>query len=259
MPDVNTGAEGVVETQTQDTPAADTAVVAEPAAPEWDGDWSKVGEQPWYKSLPDTARTHLDKRLADADQASKRAEFLDRMFQADDSVAALMKELEASKAERGTLAKALDTAKFEHTKLTETYTSAQQRLAEMEADRAFDAMAAKYPDIFKDVYYKDAEKSELEDKGAYMKFIALLEKGLPEEDAAKYARLELPQGAQAASAPATPPRPAERTVEVPKSVRAASIPGNSASTTVPAIKPDEDIDKALASAKAKAALEDGVR
>lgn len=257
MPDVNTGAEGVVETQTQDTPAAAPVVVAEPAAPEWDGDWSKVGEQPWYKSIPDTARGHIEKRMADADQASKRAEFLDRMFQADDSAAALLKELEASKAERETLAKALDTEKSERTKLTETYTSAQQRLAEMEADRAFDAMAAKHPDIFKDVYYKDAEKTELEDKGAFMKFMNLLQKGLSEEDAAKYARLELPQGAQAA--PAAPPRPAERAVEVPKSVRAASIPGNSASTTVPNIKPDEDIDKALASAKAKAALEDGVR
>lgn len=260
MPDQNTGAEGVVDTQTQDTSTTDTTVEAASAsAPEWDGDWSKVSDQAWYKSLPDSARTHLDKRLSEYEEKANRADFLDRMFKADDSAAALLSDLDHHKAQLASLQKALDSEKAERTKASEGLTSAQQRLAEIEADRAYDAMAAKYPDIFADVYYKDDAKTDLEEKGAYMTFLNLLQRGLSEDQAAKYARLELPAQVAGPTKPTAPARPAERAVEVPKGVRAATIPGNSASTTIPSIKADEDIDKAIAAAREKARLEDGAR
>lgn len=237
-----------------------------PAAPEWDGDFGTLADQEWFKAIPESARTHIASKAVEAaeakEQAAKateRAAFLDKLFEADDAVVTLKTELEKAHGERASLQAALDAATKEKGDLETKYQTISAQMAEAEADRAFEVMKAKYEDIFADVYYKDEAKTELEDKGAYMTFVDLLSKGVPEEKAAKLARAELPQGARpAAPAPKAPERPAVRPVTVPKAVAAATPAGNSASTTKQIIPRDMPLADAMRLARQKAEEEDGL-
>jgi hypothetical protein len=257
MPPENTApVEGAPVVEPTAEPVAEVAA----PAPEWDGDFATLGEQEWFKAIPESARTHISAKAEEAKAAAERASFLDKLFESDDAVAALRTELEQSKTERSSLQAALDAATKEKGDLSEKYQTVAQQMAEIEADRAFEVMQAKYQDIFADVYYKDEAKTELEDRGAYMTFVDLLAKGIPEEKAARLARAELPAG-QAATAPpakAAPARPAERPVTLPKAVAAASPGGNSPSATHRVIPKDADIDVAMQMAREKAAVEDGL-
>ena len=248
----DTTAEPVVAT------GAETTAVETPT--EWDGDFSTLDKQPWWESIPEGARTKLSSTHEELTKATERASYLDRLFQSDDAVTALRADLEAKTAELDGLKKSLGDVTAERDKLRTDHTTASERLAEIEADREFDRLEAKYPDIFKDVYYKDEAKTELEQKGAFMLFMELREKGFDEERAARLARAELPAGgtpAAPAAAPAAPVRPAPRDVKVPPSVAAATPGGNAPSRTVK-YERDEDIDVVMAKAKRAAAEEDGL-
>lgn len=248
-------------------PTAET--VETPAAPEWDGDFSTLDKQEWFTAIPEKARTHITSKAAEAaeakEQATKateRASFLDKLFASDDAVVALQAELEKERGERVSLQAALEAATKEKGDLEQRYKTVSEQVREAEADRAFETMQAKYPDIFADVHYKDEAKTDLEDKGAFMAFMDLLSRGVPEEKAAKLARAELASTtapAQAAApAPKAPERPATRPTTIPKAVAASTPGGNNATTTARIIPKDMPIEEAMQIARQKALEEDGL-
>lgn len=234
---------------TDETPAAD-AVVDAPASTDttsteapapWDGDFAKADTQPWWKDVPETDRAHFTRVRDEHQKATERAAYLDRLFNSDDATAELRKEVEARNTELATLKQSLEALGTESTGYRDRATALEARIADQEADADFRATEAKYPDIFKDVYYTDAEKTKLADKGAYMRFVKLCEAGWDREEAATAARTLLPKttGTEpAVTAPA--PLPKTRDVVVPPSIAGATPGGNSPSAVVSAQEANED-------------------
>lgn len=248
---------------TEDTvvPVVETTT-SEPAAPvEWSGDFDALTDDiPWWKGVPETARTHFTSLREKAQEAEGRASYLDKLFESDDAVTSVRAELATKEAELASLKEALSAAETKHGEVEARYKSAAEQLADIEEERAFDRLKTTYPDIFNDLHYKDAEKKEIDDsKGAWLKFAKLLQAGIPEEEAAIMARAFLPTGANPAAGapvqPAPPPR-TEREVEVPLAVRAATPGGSNPATTVRG-DATESIEEAHARLARLAALEEG--
>lgn len=211
-----------------DTPVADAP------APEWDGAWGTLDAQDWWKAVPESARGHLSKIHEEREAERTRASYLDGLFQSDDAQAALMKEAADAKAELATLQASLETVRGEARTNAERATTLEARIAEQAADAAYDALAAKYKDIFDDYDPKD------ETKGAYTRFVKLIASGWSEEDAAQAARALLPAGAPAAPVVAAPPK--ERDVKPPPSIAAANSGGNTPSAVTSIRDANEDFD-----------------
>lgn len=240
------GAEGV------EGGAADTGSGAGTgAAPEWDGSKDTLEAQPWWSTVPEGARSHLTKTWDDLAAATVKADMVAKLLDSDDAVAELRAQLQTKDTEFATLKAALDKATAE---VGEYRTKAEQEAAraeDIEADREFDRLEAKYPDIFKDVYYTDAEKKEVDpSKGAFPRFLALRKAGWSEEDAATAASTLVPKVAAQPAEPA----PRER-APVPASIKATSQPGNSAATVVDG-KSTMSYEQAMRKLKAEAEREE---
>lgn len=247
-------------------PTEDTVVPAEgttpiePAAPvEWSGDFDALTDDiPWWKGVPETARTHFTSLREKAQEAEGRASYLDKLFESDDAVTSVRAELATKEAELASLKEALSAAEAKHGEVESRYKSVAEQLADIEEERAFDRLKSTYPDIFNDIHYKDAEKKEIDDsKGAWLKFGKLLQAGIPEEEAAIMARAFLPAGATTTPGQPAPPPRTERAVEVPLAVRAATPGGSNPATTVRG-DTNESIEEAHARLARLAALEEGI-
>jgi hypothetical protein len=164
MPDIETAVAA---------PVADAPVVTGDgaSAPEWDGtDWSALDKQPWWASVPESARKHITSAHEERTIAKERGDYLDRLFTADDD--SVRRDLVAAQNEAKSLKEAL--------------AGIEARAAEEEEDREYDRLAAKYADIWADIH--PDEKGELQQKGAYVKFVKLLQSGFDEDEAAAMAR-----------------------------------------------------------------------
>lgn len=216
-----------IETAVFDSPVADAPV--SDAAPEWDGaDWSALDKQPWWSQVPESARKHITSAHEERTIAKERGDYLDRLFTADDD--SVRRDLVASQNEAKSLKEALN--------------GIEARAAEEEEDREYDRLAAKYADIWADVHLDD--KGELQQKGAYAKFVKLLQSGFDEDEAAAMARTAMVPKAT----PTTPAAQAKtRVVEVPKSIANAGRGGNNPSATMNAKEAGEDLAQRAARLK----------
>jgi hypothetical protein len=201
------------------------------AAPEsWDGAIDTLLTQPW---VPEDARPHLEKHLAAHQDVSRRRDFFEQVFAADDRTAELTKRLETTNSELASLKEAFGQA-------TEKVSSYETREAEVDGDRQLADWRGKYPDIF-------TEKDESDDTTwhrAWEHFYKLIDAGYPEERAAQMARVYLPD-TSVASTPAAPAPPRERVVEVPAAVRAASRGSASPSVTVNSAEANENLESRI--------------
>jgi len=208
-------------------------VASEPAPPEWDGDINSLASQPW---VPEGARQHLSRHLEDFTLTRTRADFLARMFEADDANAEVSKEVDSLRKALGDLTQERDGLRGE----LDTY---RQQVTEIEEDREYDRLKSAYPDIFDDC--RADEKNPEAFTGAWPMMLDLMVRGYDEETAARLARSLLPAAAPAASVAAAPaPAQSERrTVQVPPSVAAASRGGNNPSSTVNAAEANENFEQ----------------
>lgn len=220
-----------VDTEATESVASEPTA-SEPAAASWDGSIDSLVTQPW---VPEEAREHLNKHIEDYTLTRTRADFLHRMFDADDRTAELAKELE-------TLRQAMSTASKERDDWKSKATSYESRIAEVEDDREFDRLKSAYPDIYDDCRPDDKNPDAF--TGAWPMMLDLMVRGYDEETAAKMARTFLPASA---SAPAPEPAPAaapqQPTKQLPPSIRAASRGGNNPSATVNAAEANETFDQ----------------
>lgn len=218
-----------VDTEATESVASEP-VASEPAAASWDGSLDSLVTQPW---VPEDAREHLNKHIEDYTLTRTRADFLHRMFDADDRTAELAKELE-------TLRQAMGTASKERDDWKSKATNYESRITEVEDDREFDRLKSAYPDIYDDC--RPDGKTPDAFTGAWPMMLDLMVRGYDEETAAKMARTFLP-----ASAPAPEPTqaaaPAQPTRQLPPSIRAASRGGNNPSATVNASEANETFDQ----------------
>lgn len=225
-----------VETETTEPVATEAPAVEatpEPAAveapPEWDGDINSLVSQPW---VPESARAHLSRHLEEVESARTRADFLTRMFDADDANAEVSKELESLRKSLGDLTQERDGLRGE----LDTY---RQQVMEIEEDREYDRLKAAYPDIFDDC--RTDEKNPDAYTGAWPMLLDLMVRGYDEDTAARLARSLLPA---APAAPAAPQAQSERRqVQVPPSVAAASRGGSNPSSTVNAAEANENFEQ----------------
>jgi hypothetical protein len=199
------------------------------AAPEWDGsDWSALDKQPWWSQVPESARKHITAAHEERTSAKERSDYLDRLFTADDD--SVRRDLVAAQTEAKSLKEAL--------------AGIEARTAEEAEDREYERMSAKFADIWSDIH--PDEKGELQQKGAYVKFVKLLQSGFDEDEAAAMARavmINKPAATEAGAAAATTAAaPAKtREVQIPKAIANASKGGNNPSATINAKEAGEDL------------------
>lgn len=214
----------------------DTAPDAAPAeaSPSWDGSLDSLANQPW---VPEDAREHLTRHLDDYASTRTRADFLSRMFEADDRASEIYKELES-------LRQAMDAASKERDEWKGRATEYETRFAEVEDDREFERLKAAHPDIYADCH-EDANNPE-GFTGAWPMLLDLMVRGYDEATAAKLARAMIsaetnaPSSSTQVEAP-VPASPPQKTL--PPSVRAASRGGNNPSATVNAAEANESFDQ----------------
>lgn len=238
--------EGAVETAASDTPVESFA--EEAPATDWDGELESLVKQPW---VPDSARQHLERHLDDYATTRTRADFLHRMFEADDRTAELTKELES-------LRQAMDSASRERDEWKGKASQYETRMTEVEDDREFERLKAAYPDIYEDC--RPDEKNPDSYAGAWPMFLDLAVRGYDEETAAKLARALLPAtSANQAPAVASTPAPTstKREVQLPPSVLAASKGGNNPSSTVNASEANENFEQRVRRMMAEAREREG--
>lgn len=220
-----------VDTEATESVASEPTA-SEPAAASWDGSIDSLVTQPW---VPEEAREHLNKHIEDYTLTRTRADFLHRMFDADDRTAELAKELE-------TLRQAMSTASKERDDWKSKATSYESRITEVEDDREFDRLKSAYPDIYDDCRPDDKNPDAF--TGAWPMMLDLMVRGYDEETAAKMARTFLPASASApAPEPAPAAAPSQPTKQLPPSIRAASRGGNNPSATVNAAEANETFDQ----------------
>lgn len=252
MPDniVNTTGAESVDTGSVDTSSTEGGG----ASVEWDGDFDKLSDDiPWWKGVPETARGHITGLRSKLAEAEERSTYLDKLFESDDQVAVLRAEMGTKDTELASLKQALAAAETGRAEFETKAQEAAAKLAEVEDERAFDALRSRYPDIFSDLRYLDAEKKEIDvENGAWVKFGKLLQANIPEEEAAELARHYLPKTEGAA-----PAKPAERPVQVDPAVRAATAGGSNAATTVRG-DTNESLEEAHARIARQAALEEAM-
>lgn len=234
------------------TPPSDAGAPAGDAATEWDGaDWSALDKHPWWKAVPESARGHITKAHEERTAAKTRSDYLDRLFTADDD--SVRRDLETTQKEREEIRKERDSLK-------ESLAGIEARSAEESSEREFTRLEAKFPDIFAD-HHADPEKpGELLPKGAYVKFVKLLQAGETEDDAALMARAVMVNkravAADAKTEPAAAPQAKVRDVKPPPSIAQAGKGGNNPSTATNAKEANETIDQRLRRVRREAEEED---
>ena len=206
-------------------PTADSA-----PAPDWDGSLDSLVSQAW---VPDSAREHLSRHLEDYESTRTRADFLHRLFEADDRTAEMAKELD-------TLRQAMSAREQELNDWRTRASTYEEQIREVEEDREYDRLKSEYPDIFEDC--RADEKDPENFTGAWPMFLDLTVRGYDEATAAKLARALLP-----ATSTTTPSAPAvaeqRREVALPPSIKAASRGGNNPSSTINAAEANESFDQ----------------
>lgn len=220
-----TGADTPVESVESTEPAESGA-----SSSEWDGSIESLVSQPW---VPEAAREHLSRHLDDYTSTRTRADFLHRLFEADDRTADMARELE-------TLRQAMSAAEKERDEWRGKASTYEEQFREVEEDREYDRLKNAYPDIFDDCQQDEQNPENF--KGAWPMFLDLTVRGYDEETAAKLARAMLPAPAPTAGA-AVESTPAKRDVAIPPSVKAASRGGNNPSSTVNAAEANESFDQ----------------
>jgi hypothetical protein len=223
--EASAGADTPVESVESAEPADSSS-----AAQDWDGSLESLVNQPW---VPETARSHLERHLDDYTTTRTRADFLHRLFEADDRTADMARELD-------TLRQAMSAAEKERDEWRGKASTYEEQFREVEEDREYDRLKNAYPDIFEDCHAD--EKNPEEFKGAWPMFLDLTVRGYDEETAAKLARAMLPATAPMAGASAES-APTKRDVAIPPSVKAASRGGNNPSSTVNAAEANETFDQ----------------
>jgi hypothetical protein len=223
-------------TDVVETPAADPVV----EAPAWDEKPETLEAQDFYKALPEKARAHLSELREEARVAKERATYLDRIFNSDDATAELQKVIAARDTELAGLKQSLEALGAESTGYRDRATALEQRIADAEEDREYERLSTTFKDIHDD--FKEAAEGA-EASGAWAKFITLLNKGIPEEEAALVARALLPKVEPAVVA--APAKPATREVKPPPGVAAASKGGNTPQAVVSLKEANEDFETRL--------------
>lgn len=221
-----TGADTPVESVESAEPAESSS-----AASEWDGSLESLVNQPW---VPETARSHLEKHLDDYTTTRTRADFLHRLFEADDRTADMARELE-------TLRKAMSAAEKERDEWRGKASTYEEQFREVEEDREYDRLKNAYPDIFEDCQQDENNPDDF--KGAWPMFLDLTVRGYDEETAAKLARAMLPAAAAPTAVAPVESAPTKRQVELPPSIKAASRGGNNPSSTINAAEANETFDQ----------------
>lgn len=190
---------------------------------EWDGAWDSLDKQPWWSTVPETARGHFQKYHEERDA-------LNRLLDADDATAELRKGLSAKESELEGLKKSLGEHTEKLTAAEKRAQAAEDRLRDMEHDAEFSRLEKEYPDIFADVHYTDEAKTEIDaTKGAFPKFVSLVSKGVDPAEAAVMARAFLPQKPPEVVVKEVPPK--TRDVTPPPAVTAATPGGNNPAST----------------------------
>ena len=220
---------GASDENNQDTNAAPPS--------EWDGAWATVDKQPWWASVPESARGHFSK-------INEERDALTRLLDADDATAELRKTLATKDSELSGLKKSLEEHGGKLTAAEKRAAEAEAKLADVEWDTTYDRLQKQYPDIFEDVYYTNDEKTELDPaKGAFVKFAKLIKQGIKPEEAATMARAFLPAKTPEVVIKEVPPK--TRDVKPPASVVAATAGGNNPASTA-GMKANESFNDALA-------------
>lgn len=209
-------------------PEVTEPVASEAAPPEWDGDIQSLSQQPW---VPEGARQHLERHLEDFTLTRTRADFLARMFEADDANAEVSKEVESLRKALGDLTSERDGLRGE----LDTY---RQQVTEIEEDREYNRLKGAYPDIFDDC--KVDEKNPDAYTGAWPMLLDLMVRGYDEDTAVRLARSLIPSQQTSTPAPVATER---RSVQVPPSVAAASRGGSNPSSTVNAAEANENFEQ----------------
>lgn len=226
--DVDTG-EAFSETPMESTETSEPTADSTPA-PDWDGSLDSLVSQAW---VPDSAREHLSRHLEDYESTRTRADFLHRLFEADDRTAEMAKELD-------TLRQAMSAREQELNDWRTRASTYEEQIREVEEDREYDRLKSQYPDIFEDCHPDEQNPENF--KGAWPMFLDLTVRGYDEETAAKLARALLP-----ATSATTPSAPAvaeqRREVALPPSIKAASRGGNNPSSTINAAEANESFDQ----------------
>jgi chromosome segregation ATPase len=226
-----------VDTEATESVATEAAPVETPVEPveapiEWDGDIRSLTDQPW---LPASARNHIERHLEDFSTMQTRADFLTRMFDADDANAEVSKELESLRSALGDITRERDSLRGE----ADTY---RQQVMEVEEDREYDRLKSAYPDIFDDCRVDEKNPSAFE--GAWPMLLDLMVRGYDEATAARLARSMIPSTQVSIQTPAPVAEAASRRqVQIPASVAAASRGGNNPSSTINASEANENFEQ----------------
>lgn len=224
------GLEAAPETGAAETSAETATTDAQTSSEvtnEWDGNVDSLLTQPW---IPENAREHLSRHLDEYTMTRTRADFLHRMFEADDRTAEMTRELES-------LRQAMNGLNKERDEWRGRASEYESKIMEAEDDREFERLKGSYPDIFDDC--KPDEKDSEKYVGAWPMFLDLMVRGYDEDTAVRLARSLLPnQQIQAAST-----APQKREVQVPPAIAAASKGGNNPSSTVNAAEANESFEQ----------------
>jgi chromosome segregation ATPase len=216
---------GAAETSSE-TFASDASSSQEVAS-EWDGNVESLLDQPW---VPESAKTYLSQHLDDYTMTRTRADFLNRMFEADDRTSEMTRELSS-------LRQAMDAAAKERDEWRGRATEYETKVMEVEEEKEFSRLQSTYPDIFDDC--KSDEKTPDKFVGAWPTFLDLLVKGYDEDTAARLSRALISNQ----SAPTATATQGRREVQLPPSVAAASKGGNNPSSTVNAAEANESFEQ----------------
>lgn len=217
---------------------AESVATTEPDAsvetPVWDGSADTLADQPWYESIPEAARAHIETWGSSAAQLN----FYRQIVDADPDQAAIaadrtkLKDMEAQLAEAGKSA----------TELADL----RKQIEDEKLNKEFDAWAAEH-------------KTILDSPKAWKTYLALRNGGEPEEDAleAAYALTgKAPAAAAGAPTQATEPapvvQPRTRTVTLPKSEAAMSSSTNTARSMERSKYAGKTLDEAIALQEAAA-------
>ena len=206
--EVDEGADAPVEETTHADPAEDSA---------WDGKWETLLTQKW---VPEAARPHLEALHKDFSERSTQMEFLQKFFDADDSTAAALREVES-----------LKTALGKAEGVQKEFDEYRGKVEEERTTAVFQRLRATYADIFDEKHTKQDEKGEWQ--GPWRHFYTLLDSGADEETAAKMVRATLPQEG--------PPK--TREVKIPPAIAAANLSAHTPSATVNSKEANENFEQ----------------
>lgn len=188
-------------------------VVETPAdtTPEWDGSFDTLADQPWYASIPEKARPHIETWHG----ATKELDFYRQLVDADPDKAALL----TGKAKVADLERQLQEAGQSKAELE----ALREEIRVEKSNQAFRAFAAAHPEVVDDEdVYEIYLAARFKEGGTEEKALALAYRALGKPvPGAKSVEPITP------AAPEPPPTPKTRAVTLPKSEQAMSTSTNS--------------------------------